>query len=52
MLSTKLSGSSLYRKKQIQKNITQPVRTGVVHPIYNFIDTSGTADNIPEPDQS
>jgi len=36
-----------YAKKQIQKNITQPVSTGVVHPIYNFIDTSGTVDNIP-----
>ena len=36
-----------YAKKQIQQNITQPLRTGLVHPIYNFIDTSGAVDNIP-----
>jgi hypothetical protein len=36
-----------YTKKQIQQNITQPVSAGVVHPIYNFIDTSGAVDNIP-----
>ncbi len=36
-----------YAKKQIQQNITQPVSAGVVHPIYNFIDTSGAVDNIP-----
>jgi hypothetical protein len=36
-----------YAKGQIQKNITQPVSTGVVHPIYNYIDTSGAVDNIP-----
>ena len=36
-----------YTKKQIQQNITQPVSAGVVHPIYNYIDTSGAVDNIP-----
>lgn len=36
-----------YAKKQIQQNITQPVSTGLVHPIYNYIDTSGAVDNIP-----
>lgn len=36
-----------YAKKQIQQNITQPVSAGVVHPIYNYIDTSGAVDNIP-----
>jgi hypothetical protein len=36
-----------YTKKQIQKNITQPVSAGVVHPIYNYIDTSGAVDNLP-----
>ena len=36
-----------YAKKQIQQNITQPVSAGLVHPIYNFIDTSGAVDNIP-----
>jgi len=37
-----------YTKDQINKNITQPVATSVVHPIYNYIDTSGAVDNIPE----
>ena len=36
-----------YAKKQIQQNITQPVSAGVVHPIYNYIDTSGAVDNMP-----
>ena len=36
-----------YAKKQIQQNITQPVSTGLVHPIYNYIDTSGAVDNMP-----
>jgi hypothetical protein len=36
-----------YTKDQINKNITQPVSTGVVHPIYNYIDTSGAVDKIP-----
>ena len=36
-----------YAKKQIQQNITQPISAGVVHPIYNYIDTSGAVDNIP-----
>jgi hypothetical protein len=36
-----------YTQDQINKNITQPVSTNVVHPIYNYIDTSGAVDNIP-----
>jgi hypothetical protein len=36
-----------YAKKQIRQNITQPISAGVVHPIYNYIDTSGAVDNIP-----
>jgi hypothetical protein len=36
-----------YAKKKIQQNITKPVSAGVVHPIYNYIDTSGAVDNIP-----
>ena len=38
---------SNYIKKQVAKNITQPVTTSVVHPVYNYIDTSGAVDNIP-----
>jgi hypothetical protein len=36
-----------YAKGQIQQKITQPVSSGVVHPIYNYIDTSGAVDNLP-----
>ena len=36
-----------YTKDQINRNITQPISAGVVHPIYNYIDTSGAVDNIP-----
>ena len=36
-----------YAKKQIRQNITQPISAGVVHPIYNYIDTSGAVDNVP-----
>lgn len=36
-----------YTKDQINKNLTQPVSTSVVHPIYNYIDTSGAVDKIP-----
>jgi hypothetical protein len=36
-----------YTKEQIKKNITQPVSTSVVHPIYNYIDTSGAVDKLP-----
>lgn len=38
---------SNYIKKQVQKNITQPVTSNVVHPVYNYIDTSGVVDNLP-----
>jgi hypothetical protein len=38
---------SNYIKKQVAKNITQPITTNVVHPVYNYIDTSGAVDNIP-----
>ena len=36
-----------YTKDQISRNITRPISTSVVHPIYNYIDTSGAVDNIP-----
>ena len=36
-----------YTKEQIHKNITQPVGTNVVNPIYNYIDTSGAVDKLP-----
>jgi hypothetical protein len=36
-----------YTKDQINRNITQPISTGVVHPIYNYIDTSGAVDKLP-----
>jgi len=36
-----------YAKTQIQKKITQPVTAGVIHPIYNYIDTSGAVDRVP-----
>jgi hypothetical protein len=36
-----------YTKDQISRNITRPISTNVVHPIYNYIDTSGAVDNIP-----
>ena len=36
-----------YTKEQINRNITQPISTGVVHPIYNYIDTSGAVDKLP-----
>jgi len=38
---------SNYIKKQVQQNITQPVTTSIVHPVYNYIDTSGVVDNLP-----
>ena len=37
-----------YTKDKINKTITQPVSSNVVHPIYNYIDTSGAVDNLPE----
>lgn len=36
-----------YTKDQINKNITQPISTSIVHPIYNYIDTTGAVDKIP-----
>ena len=36
-----------YTKEQIKKNITQPVSTNLVHPVYNYIDTSGAVDKLP-----
>ena len=36
-----------YTKEQINRNITRPISTSVVHPIYNYIDTSGAVDKIP-----
>ena len=36
-----------YTKDQISRNITRPISTSVVHPIYNYIDTSGAVDKIP-----
>jgi hypothetical protein len=36
-----------YTKDQINKNLTRPISTSVVHPIYNYIDTSGAVDKIP-----
>lgn len=49
ILITHIVSESLanYAKTQIQQKITQPVSTGVIHPIYNYIDTSGAVDKIP-----
>ncbi len=30
-----------YTKKQVQQSVIQPVRGGVIHPIYNIIDSAG-----------
>jgi len=32
-----------YTKKQAQQRIIQPIRGGVIHPIYNIIDSAGAA---------